>query len=133
MGLFDAFGYNTAVSTGVGLFTSGAGSENMSFDGVTEGINRDAMKTYIDNLKLELLDNVEEAIDKVDDVLKTIDSGWQGVARDKFLNQFATQRSRIKDDLKKEYLDLLARLKELQDFYYKQDQNMLDLIDNADI
>ena len=107
---------------------AGAGAQAMSFDGVTEGIDRDAMKTYLENLKVELLDTVSEQINAVSDVIETINSGWQGEARDKFLRQFASQRSAIIDDLSKEYKDLMARFNELQEFYYKQDEEMMDII-----
>jgi uncharacterized protein YukE len=108
--------------------SSGAGSQNMSFDGVTEGIDRDAMKTYLENLKVELLDTVSEQIENVQDVIDTINAGWQGAARDAFLKQYATQRRVIKTDLSNEYKDLMARFTELQDFYYKQDEQMMDIV-----
>ena len=118
MGLLD---------TVVGL-AAGAGSQNMSFDGVTEGIDRDAMKTYLDNLKIDLLDTVSEQIDAVSEVTEAINAGWQGAARDAFLKQFLTQRSAIKSDLEQEYKDLMARFNELQEFYYKQDEQMMDMV-----
>lgn len=108
--------------------TSGAGGQNMTFDGVTEGIDRDAMKTYLENMKAELLDTVKEEIDNVQDVIDSINAGWQGAARDAFLKQFAAQRRIIKSDLSDEYADLMARFTELQAFYYRQDSEMMDII-----
>ena len=124
MGLGDIF------ATGAGIAQANTGSEIMTFDGVTEGIDKDGIKTYMEELKLELLDSVKEKIDAKDAVEDKINAGWQGVARDNFLRQFATQRNRIKDDLEKEYLDLIARIHEIQNFYFKQDQAMVDMIDN---
>ena len=110
-----------AVTGVIDSVNSGAGAQNMSFDG-------DAMKTYLENLKIDLLDTVSEQINNVQDVVETINAGWQGAARDAFLKQFATQRRLIIDDLNKEYRDLMARFKELQEFYYKQDEQMMDII-----
>lgn len=107
---------------------AGAGGQNMSFDGVTEGIDRDAMKTYLENMKIELLDTVKEQINSVSDVLDAINAGWQGESRDVFLRQFASQRRAIIEDLEDEYKDLMARFKELQEFYYKQDEQMMELL-----
>ena len=108
--------------------TVGAGAQSMTFDGVTEGIDRDAMQTYLENLKIELLDTVKEQIDNVEDIIGTINSGWQGASRDAFLKQFAAARGRIKDDLSKEYSDLMTRFQELEEFYYKQDELLMDII-----
>lgn len=107
----------------MGLFS---GSEAMTFDNVTEGIDTVGMRTYLDNLKVDLLDKVSEKIDDTQAVEDAINNGWQGVARDRFLSQFASARRSIKKDLEAEYKDLKARFKELERFYFEQDANMMD-------
>lgn len=101
------------------------GNNDLSIGGLTIGIDANGMETYQDNLKVALLDKTCEVIDNVSMLEAIINAGWQGVSRDRFLKSFQEMRTRINEDLVKEYADLRYRLSELQSNYFKQDQDLI--------
>lgn len=102
------------------------GATNMTIDTMTQGVDHAGMETYREALKAEVLENTRTLINDVDEVESSINSAWQGVSRDRFLNDFSKSRESISTDLEAEYRNLEARLNELEYMYYQQDQNMID-------
>lgn len=89
------------------------------------GFSREGMNQYIENLRLNMLEEAKKAIDDFGDVEININQAWQGQARDRFLREFEESREKIKSDLDQEFLDLEARLSEIGTFYLNQDSGMM--------
>lgn len=102
------------------------GTNNMTIDTMTIGVDHSGMDAYREALKLQVLNETRDIINEVADVENAINNAWQGVSRDRFLIQFRDARNSISDDLEAEYNDLDARLNELEYMYYQQDQNMIE-------
>lgn len=100
-------------------------TENLGIDSLTIGVSHAGMEAYRDALKMEILQTTKDLIDDFSDVESSINSCWQGIARDRFLNVFQQTREQIKSDLEAEYNDLESRLSELEYAYYQQDSNMI--------
>lgn len=107
----------------MGLFSTGA--ENVDIGSMTMGVSASGMSGYRDQLKLSILVETKEKLQDVTGIQSSIDAGWQGESRDRFLEDFGVQIETIMDDLEAEYFDLEARLDELEDNYFKQDENMV--------
>lgn len=102
------------------------GNNSLGISDLTIGISSNGMEEYKEKLKIDLLQTSKDLINDVDSVITAINSGWQGVSRDKFLSQFAEARQKICDDLDKEYQDLENRLTDIQSAYYIADQNLIE-------
>ena len=100
-------------------------NEQLDMSSLDLGFSREGMKQYIENLRLNMLEEAKKAIDDFGDVEININRAWQGQARDKFLREFEDARTKVKEDLDLEFNDLEARLSEIGSFYLKQDQNMM--------
>lgn len=100
-------------------------TENLGIDSLTIGVSHAGMDAYRDELKMAVIQETKELIDDYADVESAINSCWQGISRDRFLEAFKTTREQIKNDLDAEYNDLDARLNELEYMYYQQDSNMM--------
>lgn len=100
-------------------------SGNLGIDSLTTGISSSGMENYIEGLKAEYITTTEELIDDISNIQNIIDNGWQGVAKDNFMSQFEKARNNVKEDLRKEYDNLVARLNELQAQYFEADSNMV--------
>ncbi len=107
----------------MGLFTTN--STSMSFDNVTEGLDIQGMRNYIDYLKVKVLDEVIKQLKSISSVQAAINRGWQGQSRDKFLKQFESQIENTETELKKEFADLETRMNDLARSFYNQDADML--------
>lgn len=107
----------------MGLFTTN--STSMSFDNVTEGLDIQGMRNYIDYLKVKVLDEVIKQLKSISSVQTAINRGWQGQSRDKFLKQFESQIENTETELKKEFADLETRMNDLARSFYNQDADML--------
>lgn len=111
----------------MGLFDSARESRDMDFgDDVSQGISKQGMEEYIQNLRTDLLTKVNEKLEDTDAMAQAIARGWQGQSRDNFLNQFEKGIRTVQSDLRSEYTDLLMRLSELTSNYYEQDAKMVD-------
>lgn len=122
----------------MGLGTVAGAVESAVFSGTTEqkslgindldiGISSEGMSTYKENLKTHLLDNtISELNTSYTEIMKVINLGWQGVARDRFDQKFNDTCKQIGEDLSAEYTDLCARLDEIQAYYYEQDLKLID-------
>ena len=92
---------------------------------MTQGVSKAGMQTYIDSLKISLLDEVKNKLEDVSAIQTAVDAGWQGKSRDKFFEMFEKSINEIENDLKDEFNDLNGRLNELANNYYSQDDNLL--------
>ena len=99
---------------------------NISINELSTGVDSDGMLSYIEDLKAVLITETIGKIDNIDAIDTAIKNGWQGVARDRFLTDFADARTSVKEDLEKEYKNLNYRLDELQSQYFQADLNMID-------
>ena len=100
-------------------------NEGLGMNSLDLGFSREGMKQYIENLRLNMLEEAKKAIDDFGKVEQAINQAWQGQARDRFLVQFSDSREEIKRDLDAEFLDLEARLSEIGTFYLRQDEGMM--------
>ncbi len=98
---------------------------NLSIGDLTTGIDSNGMESYIDTLKASLITETKDKIDDISAIQSSIDAGWQGVAKDRFMKDFEEARKLVKEDLEKEYENLENRLAELQAQYFEADQNMI--------
>lgn len=111
----------------MGLFDSAKESRDMDFgDDVSQGISKQGMEQYIEDLKADLLIKVSEKLEDTDAMAQAIARGWQGQSRDNFLDQFEKGIRAVQADLASEYSDLMMRLSELTRNYYEQDAKMVD-------
>lgn len=92
---------------------------------MTQGVSKAGMQTYIDSLKISLLDEVKSKLEDVGAIQTAVDAGWQGKSRDKFFEMFEKSINEIEDDLEAEFKDLNGRLNELANNYYSQDNDLL--------
>lgn len=102
------------------------GGNDLGFEGISEGISKQGMEAYLEQLKLDLLNSVSEKLDDTQDMQNAINAGWQGASRDKFYRKFDTAIEATKEDLAAEYADLVNKLSELAQDFYAQDANMID-------
>lgn len=105
------------------LFTKD--SRNVDIETMTQGVSKVGMTSYIDALKISLLDEVKSKLEDVNAIQVAVDAGWQGKSRDKFFELFEESINKIEEDLKNEFNDLNGRLNELANNYYKQDSDLL--------
>ena len=111
----------------MGLFDTARESRDMDFgDDVSQGISKQGMEEYIQNLQTDLLTKVNEKLEDTDAMAQAIARGWQGQSRDNFLDQFEKGIRTVQSDLKSEYSDLMMRLSELTRNYYEQDAKMVN-------
>lgn len=99
--------------------------DNLGIDSLTIGVSHAGMEAYRDALRVELLQTTRDLINDFSEVESSINSCWQGQARDKFLDIFRQTREQIANDLEAEYNDLNSRIQELEYAYFKQDSNMI--------
>lgn len=89
-------------------------------------ISETGIEDYMDQLKIEILDDMETALEtERDAIIEKVSAGWIGKSEEAFENQLKREINDIKDDLKDEYKDLKARLMDLANFYYNQDEKMM--------
>lgn len=96
--------------------------------GVSEldiGISGNGMYEYAQTIASNM-EKVKDAVDEYQSFEQAINNAWQGVSRDRFMEQFYKVTESLKEQLDLEYADLMARLTELQENYYKQDEALLD-------
>ncbi len=108
----------------MGLFTTN--NQEVGIGDLTIGINAQGMQEYKDQLQTELLINTKEKLEDVVGIQTAIDAGWQGEARDHFLEALEKTIKTIEEDLEKEYKDLEARFEELESNYFGQDRKMME-------
>lgn len=100
---------------------------DLGIDSLSIGVSTSGMESYQADLRAELLtDTVNKLQEEYQNIMNVINTGWQGVARDRFDTQFQNTCEKIGEDLTAEYNDLEARLAELQAFYFDQDQNLIE-------
>ena len=109
-------------------FKNAYGATDMSLDTMTEGISKEGIQNLVEVIKAELLTGVSEKLKSTESVETAIKAGWQGQARDVFLDKMSAGIAAVISDLKSEYTDLLKRLAELVDSYYDQDAKMMDML-----
>ena len=102
-------------------------AENLDLSALDIGISSSGMDEYKQNLKATLLtETTTKLMEEYENVMAVINTGWQGVSRDRFDTQFKTMCETIGADLDAEYADLEARFAELQAFYFEQDRALIE-------
>ena len=101
------------------------GATNMDIDDMTIGVSAAGLNQYLESIKLNVLQAVCTEIDNVEEITNAINNCWQGAARDRFIEDFATARELIKEDLKSEYINLEVKFQSLVEIMLR--------IDNASI
>ncbi len=98
---------------------------NLGIGNLDVGLSIAGIDEYLNSMKVNLLASTEELLDNVASVEQAINAGWQGMSKDKFLEDFMVARSTIKNDLALEYEDVVARFQELKNNFMYQDQIMM--------
>lgn len=112
--------------TGVSTNAMKTGNTNTGIGDLTIGFSRQGMNEYKESLKIDLLEKSIEKINNTDAMMSAIDAGWQGIARDKFVEDFNQIRQKIANELLQEYNDLNNRLEELANNYLNQDRELYE-------
>ncbi len=100
---------------------------NLGIDSLSIGISASGMSEYKEALKAELLVATKTKLEEErNNIMNIINTGWQGVARNRFDDQLKKMCDEIGNDLEAEYKDLEARLDELEAFYFNQDKSLLE-------
>lgn len=93
---------------------------------LTIGVSKQGMEQYREEVRLEMFDNTISVIrDDFQEVVNEINLAWQGTSRDKFIESMINQIEKICYDLESEKQDLDSRLEELEDNYFKEDENLI--------
>lgn len=112
----------------MGRFDGAYESRDMSLDTMTEGISKAGMENLLEMMQVKLLSGVRDELSKTEGIVSALKAGWQGKSRDVFLEKLDKSVSGIATDLANEYYDLMKRMRELAENYYKQDQRMMDML-----
>lgn len=100
---------------------------DLGIDSLSIGVSATGMSEYKEALKADLLVATKTKLEEErNNIMNVINTGWQGVARNRFENQLKKMCDDIGTDLEAEYKDLEARLDELETFYFNQDQSLLE-------
>lgn len=102
-------------------------ADNLDLSALDIGISATGMDEYQENLKAKLLTETKtKLMEEYENIMTSINTGWQGVSRDRFDAQLKAMCETIGADLDAEYADLASRLAELQAFYFEQDQALIE-------
>lgn len=97
----------------------------LGIDNLDIGVSTEGAANYFEELRADLLTSVQNMIDEVGEVENALNKGWQGVSRDKFDAQFKASREALKNDLAREYADLVTKISDIVESYINQDKNMI--------
>lgn len=101
---------------------------DLNINNLSIGFSGEGLANYKQELQISLLENTSEALNKTENVIAALDSGWSGQAKERFKEQLDASIVEIISDLQKEYSDLEAKFSQLEQSYYEQDQEMLNSI-----
>lgn len=104
----------------------GVGVNSLGISNLDIGYSEEGFKDYKSKLQIDLIQGTNEKLEATEGIVNAINSGWQGMARDKFIEQFQQSINDIESDLQKEYEDLLARFSEIENNYLAQDQELMN-------
>lgn len=104
-------------------------SMDMGLDTMTEGISKEGIENLVEVMQTELLKGVSEKLKETEGITTALKAGWQGLSRDKFLEDMSKAIDGVIADLEAEYSDLMKRLSELVQSYYEQDAKMMELLE----
>jgi len=90
----------------------------------TIGMNVNEMERYSNDLRIEILDNVSTVLEDVSGIQAAMNGAWQGEARRAWERDFNRQIRAVQNDLRREYRNVDARLRDLAGFYRRVDRNM---------
>ncbi len=80
--------------------------DNLGIDSLSIGISSSGMTEYKEALKADLLLSTKAKLEEErTNIINSINTGWQGVARDRFEKQLTDECNKISEDLEKEYQD----------------------------
>lgn len=101
--------------------------DSVTIGDMTVGYSAKGMRGFKDSLKEMLVDEVEDALDELQEtVLTNLSNCWTGDSKDKYVKKLKNQIDDVEDELKKEWNDVSARLTEIGDFYKTQDETLAD-------
>ena len=106
-------------------------SRDMDFYDVTSGISGKDYVGFIEYLRVDVLEKIKQELDNTTAINNSINAGWQGESRDRFLQKFDNTIAATKSELNIEFKTLVGKLNELAQSYYKQDSKMIDVVDDA--
>lgn len=102
------------------------GEQNLEIANLDIGFSVEGLEEYKSKLQIDLIEGTSEKLNNTQTMFQVINAGWQGTSRDKFITEFNDTISKIITDLQAEYEDLQARLGEIQNNYFEQDNNLMN-------
>lgn len=89
------------------------------------GVDADGMAQLDSQFGKLLVDEICQDIEKTrTQVLTDLEDCWEGVAKQKFAQDFETYIQTLGNAINREYLDLQERLKDISYNYYTEDENI---------
>lgn len=104
---------------------TGGGSSSLSIQDLDIGVSKAGMEQYKEQIKSDLLITSKELLQDISEIERTVNAGWQGVSKDKFLSDFKSDVDKICEDLENEHADLQLVLGDLEEIYYKVDASIM--------
>lgn len=99
-------------------------SENLGMSDLSIGVNKNGMENYIHMLLDSLFVQTKKNIQDVSDVITAINSGWQGVSRDNFINDLNGTISEMVSNLDLQKNNLETQLTTLMYNYLNLDADL---------
>jgi hypothetical protein len=98
---------------------------NLGIDNVTIGVSSQGMTAYLDEVRAELLQKSCDLVRNTETVVTAVNGGWQGNSQERFLRNLHETTEIICNGLEQEYLNLTMRLRELEAYYFNQDNALI--------
>lgn len=98
------------------------GPSNLDISSLTTGVSKEGLRTYMEELKTNVLLEMSRELDNTNDVIQAINNCWEGQSKTRFLDNFSKIREEIKNDLALEYSNLESKLESLANGMYVLDQ-----------
>lgn len=112
------------VSSATMAVADGGGS--LAITEMTTGMSASGMETYLENIKAEILTNVQGQLDTArDNINNKLKQAWVGQSEERFEQLLTKAVDDVKVELEAEYNALAARIGELQNDYYNQENALI--------
>jgi len=97
----------------------------LGIDEVTIGASASGVETYIEELKLEYIDEAIAALQDLSEVKATLEAGWQGVSQQRFIAALEDNSNNVVETLNGEYVKLQSALTSVAASFFDHDENLI--------
>ena len=102
------------------------GSGELTIGEMSTGMSSTGMQEYLDQIKAEILTDISNQLDTArEEIIKVLKTAWVGQSEERFETLITTAVENVKTDLNAEYNALEARLNELTNNYYNQENALI--------